>query len=170
MKIKIIMLASALQLLSGCVATADPAQPAPAAVRQTEERVKAGETLPLTELTAIDGSKVRIDQPGQRKLLIFFATWCSDSQRAFRHLQASALVQQPDLQIVGIGREENQASLSKFASEYQLKFPLVADPDRALYHQFTNQGIPRLVLVDGNNQVVKTFLGEIPDVTREIQW
>ncbi len=129
-----------------------------------------GALQPLQVLTDIRGQPIRLDQPQQRKLLIFFATWCSDSQRAIRQIQASALVQQQDLQIVGIGREENVASLSKFAADYQVSFPLVADPDRQLYQQFTNSGIPRLVLVDQHNRIVRTFLAEIPDVMPELHW
>ncbi len=50
-----------------------------------------GAVQPLQRLTDIHGQTIRLDQPEQRKLLIFFATWCSDSQRAIRQIQASAL-------------------------------------------------------------------------------
>lgn len=83
---------------------------------------------------------------------------------------ASELPKQPDLLIVGIGREETDVSLQQFRQQYQVSFALVADPDRAMYQQFTNQGVPRIVLVDEQNRIVKTFLAEIPDVMPELVW
>lgn len=139
-------------------------------VRQTEERLRAGDRMPLTTLTSIHNQLISLTHPEQRKLVIFFGTTCHDSQRAFRKIIASPLVKQSNLQIVGIGRDENVNSLRKFADEYQVPFPLVEDTDRAMYHQFTDVGIPRIVLVDENNRIVKSFLGEIPDVLTEIHW
>lgn len=186
MNLKITLLISLLPLLPACSTLAEapaPVKPsakisatasAPTAaarpVRQTEERLKAGDLMPLTTLTSIENQQVSLSRPNQRKLVIFFGTTCHDSQRAFQKIIASPLVNQTDLQIVGIGREENVASLRKFATDYQVTFPLVVDADRAMYHQFTNVGIPRIVLVDENNRIVKSFLGEIPDVLTEIQW
>ncbi|RVU31269.1 TlpA family protein disulfide reductase [Rheinheimera riviphila] len=189
MNLKITLLISLLPLLPACSTLAEvPAPVKPSAkisatastssapttaarpVRQTEQRLKAGDLMPLTTLTSIENQQVSLTQPNQRKLVIFFGTTCHDSQRAFQKIIASPLVNQTDLQIVGIGREENVASLRKFATEYQVTFPLVVDADRAMYHQFTNVGIPRIVLVDENNRIVKSFLGEIPDVLTEIHW
>lgn len=179
MNLRISLLVSIFPLLPACaaltetpasrtVAVTSPATTAP--VRQTEERLVAGDLMPLTTLTSIENQQFSLAQPNQRKLVIFFGTHCSDSQRAFKKILASPLIKQSDLQIVGIGRDENVASLRKFAADYQVTFPLVVDADRAMYHQFTNVGIPRIVLVDEKNRIVKSFLGEIPDVLTEIHW
>lgn len=182
MNLKMSLFVSFFPLLPACAAyTAPPANTVAAAkstvisatstpVRQTEERLKAGDVMPLTTLTSIERQQISLTAPDQRKLVIFFATTCHDSQRAFQKIVASPLVKDAKLQIVGIGREENEVSLRQFAADYQVTFPLVVDADRAMYHQFTNVGIPRIVLVDENNRIVKSFLGEIPDVLTEIQW
>lgn len=183
MRLKMTLLATLFPLLSACATlphmsatlsdgvsarstSVAPSQP----VRQVEERLGAGDLMPLTTLMSIDQQQISLNQPNQRKLVIFFGTTCHDSQRAFEKILASPLVKQRDLQIVGIGRDETVASLQKFASQYQVPFPLVVDADRAMYNQFTNVGIPRIVLVDENNKIVKSFLGEIPDVLTEIPW
>lgn len=186
MNLRITLLISLFPLLPACTTLAEtPATASPSAsvatrvaapttvvapVRQTEERLKAGDLMPLTTVTSIENQQISLAEPNQRKLVIFFGTTCHDSQRAFQKIIASPLVKQANLQIVGIGREENVASLRKFAADYQVAFPLVVDADRAMYHKFTNVGIPRIVLVDENNRIVKSFLGEIPDVLTEIQW
>lgn len=160
--------------LSACSQT--PEQPvAPAVVQPvspvaaTDSLLPVGQGLPWQTLTAIDGKRVSL-APGKRQLLIFFATWCGDSQRAMRQLMASPLVQQADLQIVGIGREEDAAALAQFRSVYQLNFALVADKDRALYKQVADKGIPRLVTVAANGEVRQVILGEVPDVISQLHW
>jgi len=102
--------------------------------------------------------------------VILFATWCSDSQRTIKQLLASPLVQQEKLTIVGIGREETTESLQKFASEYNVNFPLISDEKREIYAKFANAGIPRLILVDENNKIVKTLIGEDPTTIEKVIW
>ena len=169
---------TALAVLCGAIAacsqTPEPATvPAPAVgtsqVQPANGLLQAGQALPWQTLTAIDGKQVSL-APGKRQLLIFFATWCGDSQRAMRQLMASPLVQQADLQIVGIGREEDAAALAQFRSVYQLNFALVADKDRALYKKVADKGIPRLVTVAANGEVRQVILGEVPDVISQLHW
>jgi peroxiredoxin len=181
MKLRVSLFAVLFPLLSSCTSVAKDSTPSQAgslavtqtqapAVRQVEERLVAGDAMPFSTLTSIENQQISIASPHQRKLVIFFGTTCHDSQRAFQKIIASPLVKQANLQIVGIGRDENVASLRQFALDYQVTFPLVVDADRAMYHQFTNTGIPRIVLVDEHNRIVKSFLGEIPDVLTEIHW
>lgn len=181
MKLSVSLFAVFFPLLSSCanaandttqtqVGTAEATVTQAPAVRQVEERLVAGDAMPFSTLISIENQQISIAAPNQRKLVIFFGTTCHDSQRAFQKIIASPLVKQANLQIVGIGRDENVASLRQFALDYQVTFPLVVDADRAMYHQFTNTGIPRIVLVDEHNRIVKSFLGEIPDVLTEIHW
>ncbi|WP_341503230.1 TlpA disulfide reductase family protein [Gallaecimonas sp. GXIMD4217] len=132
--------------------------------------VSQGQQLPLPPLESIDGQSLDLALSSKRKLVILFATWCHDSQRTIRDLMASELARDDDLQIVGIGREESPDALARFAKEFGTNFPLVADPDRSLYGRFANAGIPRLILVDEHNQVVKTLIGEKPGVLSEVRW
>jgi peroxiredoxin len=125
--------------------------------------------LPWQTLRTIDGNEVTV-APGKRQLLLFFATWCGDSKRAMTQLMASDLVRQQDLQIIGIGREEQLPALQKFRSEYKLNFALVADPDRALYHKVASKGIPQLVTVAADGTIQQVLLGEVPDAIAQLHW
>ena len=87
-----------------------------------------------------------------------------------KHLTASDLYLSPNVDIIGIGREENKPALDKFAKEYELNFALVADADRSIYNQFANTGIPRLILLDADNNVVKTIIGETENAITEVVW
>jgi len=167
----------AMLSLSGCsqtpasvatqsaTATQSVSTPTPVA----EFAIRSGAQLPWPTLRTIDGNEVSL-APGKRQLLVFFATWCHDSQRAMTQLMASELVRQQDLQIVGIGREEQIPALQKFRSEYQLNFALVADPQRALYQHVASRGIPQLVTVGADGTIRQVLLGEVPDAIAQLHW
>ncbi|MCL1062677.1 TlpA family protein disulfide reductase [Shewanella benthica] len=151
-------------LVSGCATTTDNEQ------IEYLTYVKAGQLVPVTQFTDTQGNKINLEESGNAKLLVLFATWCPDSQRTMKALEASDLNLDPNLDIIAIGREENIAALEKFASEYEINFPLIADTDRAIYAKFANAGIPRLILLDANNTIVKTIIAEGENPLAEVQW
>lgn len=132
--------------------------------------VEVGQTLPMTVFGDIQGQQIVLTDSSNNKLLVLFATWCHDSQRAMKAIMASHLATQTNIDIIGIGREESVESLKNFAAEYQLNFPLVADTDRSIYAQFANAGVPRLILIDGNNTIVKTIIAENEQPLAQVQW
>lgn len=137
--------------------------------RLVEERLRVGMQPAFDQLTDIDGKSLQISASTRPTVLIFFATWCHDSQRLMHQLQRnSALLQQA--RFIAFGRGESVESLKKFRDEYQLPIHFIADPTQQYYQQVTNTGIPRVVLLNAQHQVVKTFLGEIPDAMAEIVW
>lgn len=156
-------------MLSACNATSETAQSVPQKPKY-ETYITAGEVFPLQSVVDINGKSVSLTEQNKRKLVILFATWCSDSQRTISQLMKSSLAQDKNLTIVGIGREENTDSLVKFEQDFATNFSLVADPDRKLYSQFANAGIPRLILLDEQNKVVKTLIGEAPDTIEKVTW
>jgi peroxiredoxin len=135
-----------------------------------ETYVKVGQTMPLKQVVDYKGAAHQLDQIGKRKLVLLFATWCSDSQRAFKQILASPLASDPNLIIVGIGREDDAEKLAKFEKDYAVKFTLVADPKRDIYKQYANAGIPRIILIDEKNVIVKTLIGESQRAIDEIVW
>ncbi|ABV85853.1 TlpA family protein disulfide reductase [Shewanella pealeana] len=132
--------------------------------------VKTGDSVPVSRFVDTQGNTLDLSESKNNKLLILFATWCSDSQRTMKHLAGSDLHLSPNVDIIGIGREESNSALDKFATEYELNFPLVADTDRQIYAQFANAGIPRLILLDANNKVVKTIIGETENTITKVVW
>lgn len=136
--------------------------------------VKVGQPVPVMQFTDIQGKDINLAQSHHKKLLILFATWCPDSQRAMKALVQSSLIDDNMIDIIGIGREENVESLSQFAKAYHLPFALVADEDRHVYKQFASAGIPRFILLNEHNQIVKTLLLEhetkAGELLAPIQW
>ncbi|MCF2858544.1 TlpA family protein disulfide reductase [Pseudoalteromonas sp. SMS1] len=113
--------------------------------------ISSGDTFKHTQFKDISGHSIDLANTPGNKLIILFATWCTDSKRTFRALNQSALIHSKDLTILAIGREENAETLGEFAKNYRIEFPLIADENRHIYNQYANKGIPRLILLDENN-------------------
>ncbi|MFC3034524.1 TlpA family protein disulfide reductase [Pseudoalteromonas fenneropenaei] len=161
--VKMAFIGLALATTSACSST-----PTPDSIGY-ETYVQQGDMFKDTELTDSQGQAVQF-AANKKKLVILFATWCSDSQRTLKELKESPLLNHPELQIVAIGREENNDSLNQFASEFGTPFTLVADPDRQIYSRYANKGIPRLLLLDEQNRVLNTWIAEAPNTINEVKW
>lgn len=135
-----------------------------------ETYVNKGQLMPVLELLSIDGNTINLAANDNRKLVILFATWCSDSQRAMRALTQSELIREKDLTIIGIARENSVDEVIQFKQDYGLDFDLVADSDRSIYQQFASAGIPRFIMLDENNQIVDAVLAEGENQLDLIDW
>lgn len=130
----------------------------------------AGDAFPIDKIIDIQGNEVDLKNPNKRKLVILFATWCSDSQRALTALNTSDILQDPELEIIAIGREDTLEKLVTFKQEYNLKFNLAADPKREIYSKFANAGIPRFIMVDKNNLIIDHLIAEGENQIDKIHW
>jgi peroxiredoxin len=155
---------SLVSSLSGCAANSSNTLPK----KGYETYIQLGEAFKHTKFNDIEGKQVVLGN--KKKLIIFFATWCSDSQRTFKELKASSIINDKNIQIIGIGREESDESIKQFNQTYELEFPLISDPQRAIYQHYANKGVPRLILLDEKNMVVKTLIGEQPNIIDKINW
>lgn len=162
--------------VSGCTSVTHPT-PTPSLVAEQvpqkpkyETYVKVGQTIPVIQYQTIDGKNIDFTLSKNRKLVILFATWCSDSQRAMKALHESSIVHQPDLEIIAIAREETPEQIKNFKLKENIVIDLVADSDRNIYKQFASAGIPRFIMVDENNLIVSEALAEGDNQLELIQW
>ncbi len=126
--------------------------------------------MPISSIVDVNGKTIDLATKEKRKLVILFATWCSDSNRALKALNQSALLNDPTIEIVAIAREETNEAVIKWREENNIKVPLATDVDRSIYKQFAIGGIPRLVTVGKNNKVIKMNLAEGENQLKLIQW
>jgi len=171
--VRILLLSACLFSLNACVSeTVANSQQTSAPLEKSKYQtfVSAGSSLPLTTVTTIDGEVIDFTQDKSRKLIILFATWCSDSQRAMKALSQSSMLQEDDLHIIAIARENSIDEVRQFKQDYNLPIDFVADVDRRIYQQFAEAGIPRLVMVDGNNTVIDAVLAEGSNQLDLIHW
>ncbi|MFB0979838.1 MAG: TlpA disulfide reductase family protein [Alteromonadaceae bacterium] len=135
-----------------------------------QEFIHPGDTLPIRSIVNVDGNVIDLTNRNKRKLVILFATWCSDSNRALKALNQSALLSDPTLEIIAIAREETSEDVIKWRNEHNIKVPLATDIDRSIYKQFAVGGIPRLITIGKDNKVIRMNLAEGEQQLKLIQW
>lgn len=161
--------------LTGCQLTA-PAEPevaktqAPAKKKNREFLKKVGETMPITQVQGVNGETIMLNNPDKKKLVVLFATWCPDSQRAMFALNKSEWMKHEDIDIVAIAREQQAQEVKSWGEENDINITLAIDPDRSIYSQFAKAGIPRFIHVDEDNKLVRLELAEDDKPMDKIGW
>ena len=112
-----------------------------------EEYIVPGQTLPIQSVVDVNGETVDLSATDKRKLVILFATHCSDSDRALKALNHSELLDDDSIEIVAIAREETAVTVIAWRDRYGIKTPLATDPDRSIFKQFAAAGHPRFITV-----------------------
>jgi thiol-disulfide isomerase/thioredoxin len=135
-----------------------------------DEYVNTGDLLPIASITTFVGEVLDLRQLGKRKLVILFATWCHDSNNLFNALNNSALLENNDIKIIAIAREEDIETVTAWRDKRGIKVSLAVDNDRSLYKRFASGGIPRLITVDENNKIIKMNLAEGQQQLEKVFW
>lgn len=135
-----------------------------------EEFVAPGQILPIESVIDVNGEVVDLNTTNKRKLVILFATHCSDSNRAMKALNQSKLLNDDSIEIIAIAREETAETVIAWRDEHGIRVPLAADPYRSIYKMFAAAGIPRFITVSNDNKVIQMNLAEGEDQLSMIEW
>jgi len=165
--IKVSMLTCFWLLVSACqspsvLVNSDP--------KKYPEYITTGDILPINTIKTIDGVEMNLHRNDKKKLVILFATWCTDSNRLLTALNNSPLLEDESIEIIAIAREEDEASVKAWRDKRGIKFSLAVDEDRSIYKNFAGGGIPRIINVNEDNVVIKMNLAEGEEQLRQIMW
>ena len=83
-----------------------------------EEFITAGQALPIESVVDVNGKTVDLTAPDKQKLVILFATHCSDSNRALKALNESELLNDDSIEIIAIAREETAETVIAWRDEH----------------------------------------------------
>ena len=165
--VKVLMTTSLLMLLIACQSTKSPII---AETSKYHEYIHSGDLSPIKTITTIDGKVIDFQGSKKKKLVILFATWCSDSNSMLKALNSSPLLTDDSLEVIAIAREEDIETVQSWRNGRNIKIPLAVDVDRSIYKQFAAGGIPRIVTVDENNKIVQMNLAEGSEQLAQIVW
>lgn len=134
------------------------------------EFVNTGDTLPIKIITTIDGKEIDFSRSDKKKLVILFATWCSDSNRLLKAMNNSPLLDDETIEVIAIAREEDKETVKTWRQDRNIKVQLAVDKDREVYKKFASGGIPRIITVAENNEIIKMNLAEGSEQLKKIIW
>jgi len=101
-------------------------------------------------------------------LLFFFASWCAQSASQIEAVKA--FVEQAEgqrVKVVGVSLQEDASTIKAFIDKKKVNYSIVLDTDMEAARNFGVEGIPTLVGVDVNGDVV--FRGHaMPDDPAEL--
>lgn len=172
-KVVFTILISVITLLSACQSSNSAIEQSlkpKETIPEHQIYVKAGDTLPLKSITDIEDNVVNLESTDKKKLVILFATWCPDSNRLLKALNNSPLLNDNNIEVIAISREESSDVVEAWALEHDIKTPLALDIDRSIFSKFASGGIPRIITVSRDNKIIKMSLEEGQEQLSHIQW
>ena len=126
-------------------------------------------SAPELSLQNINGQTESLaDFRGQVVLVNNWATWCPPCKAEMPTLAAYYNEHNPEgFTIIAIEAGESLESVSQFANDFNLKFPVWLDPDGASLNAFGNGNLPNSFVIDRSGTVRYAWTGEISRVMLE---
>ncbi len=134
------------------------------------EYITSGDILPIALITTIDDVELDLHRTDKKKLVVLFATWCSDSNRLLTALNNSPLLTDKTVQVIAIAREEDKETVITWRNTRGINVDIAVDEDRSIYKRFAEGGIPRIITVDEDNKVIKMNLAEGQVQLSKVAW
>lgn len=95
---------------------------------------------------------------GKPVVLNYWATWCGYCVREMPELAAFAAAH-PDVHVIGVNVNDDQAAAREFVAQQGLAFPQVYDPDGRLFGEVGSQGLPTTLFLDAGGAVREKIVG-----------
>ena len=136
-------------------------------------RLIVAAALMLTSLAAA-GAEAALPAPlsahaGKVVYLDFWASWCQPCGQAFPWLNQMQAKYGPDLVVVGVNVDTDNAAAEKFLRKHPASFEILKDPAGALPELYKIDGMPSSVLLDGSGRVLHQHSGFREQQTAEYE-
>jgi thiol-disulfide isomerase/thioredoxin len=111
-----------------------------------------------------DGREVSLDALRGRVVLVnFWASWCLECRPEMPVLERLHRdLGPPGLAVVGVNARESRRTISRYANELGLTFPLVLDPDGKITMLYGAVGLPATFLIARDGRAVGFAIGPRP--------
>ncbi|MCB0799261.1 MAG: TlpA family protein disulfide reductase [Bacteroidales bacterium] len=121
--------------------------------------VKVGDPAPDFTINEAGGRSYRLSElRGRVVMLQFTASWCSVCRREMPFIEEEIWLpgKQKGLAVIGIDRDEPLSTVSKFASDMKITYPLALDPGAEIFGLYAEKqsGVTRNVIIDRNGKII----------------
>lgn len=122
-----------------------------------------GKSYTLSEIIAQNGAA------GQPVVLNFWASWCGPCRLEMPYFQNLSLKYNGRIGFIGVNQGESAQIVTDFGNEYNITYPLLADPDNTVNLRYDVRSLPTTVLIDRSGLVREVIIGAISQGTLEIR-
>lgn len=131
--------------------------PAPDFTLQTA----VGQTITLSEI---------INQGnGKPVVLNFWASWCVPCRVEMPSLQEASVRYNGRVAIIGVNQGEDTPTIIDFGNEFNVSYPLLADPDSQVTRLYEINNLPTTVFIDQKGIVRQVVLGILSEAVLQSQ-
>lgn len=128
--------------------------------------VKIGEQAPDFTIREAGGKTYKLsDLRGKVVMLQFTASWCSVCRTEMPFIEKEIWLEKKNagLAVIGIDRDEPEATVIKFRNDMKVTYPLALDPGADIFGLFAlkEAGVTRNVIIDRNGKII--FLTRLYD-------
>lgn len=128
-------------------------------VYENEYLVKPGDMAPDFVVKEAGGKEYKLsDLKGSVVMLQFTASWCSVCRKEMPFIESEIWKpgSEKGLLVIGIDRDEPEATVSKFREDMKITYPLALDPDADIFalYALKNAGVTRNVILDRDGKII----------------
>ena len=122
--------------------------------------VQAGDSAPTFNLTAEDGSGLRLeDYRGRYVLLNFWATYCVPCIEELPSLNGIYEdMRDKGLVVLGVSVDTDDQAYKTFLQAHRVAFPVVRDPEWSVALRYGTSKIPETYLIDKEGMVLRKYV------------
>jgi peroxiredoxin len=129
-----------------------------------------GQIAPLFDLPSIEGSSrmTSSDLRGRVTVLDFWAVWCDHCRESLKAGQ-TLLQRHPEVAVVGIAVDDDQAGMRRIAKELDVRFPMGWDASGATTIAYRISALPTTYVIDRALVIRYAHVGNVADVAIETE-
>jgi cytochrome c biogenesis protein CcmG, thiol:disulfide interchange protein DsbE len=132
------------------------------------EAPQVGFLAPDFTLTGTNGKQVSLsDYRGQPVVLNFWATWCPPCRAEMPFFQNASVKYNGRAVILGIDQAESAATVTTFAAQVGVSYPLLLDLDSAVNLRYNIRALPTTIFIDASGVIREIHVGIISQAVLE---
>lgn len=121
--------------------------------------VKVGDTAPDFTMREAGGKTYSLaDLRGKVVMLQFTASWCGVCRKEMPFIEDEVWIpgREKGLVVIGIDRDEPEATVLRFKDDMKITYPLALDPGADIFGLFARKeaGVTRNVIIDRNGKII----------------
>ena len=121
--------------------------------------VSVGDMSPDFKINEAAGETYKLsDLRGKVVMLQFTASWCSVCRKEMPHIENEVWLpgKQQGLVVIGVDRDESEATVLKFRKDMEIIYPLALDPGAGIFSLFAQKdaGVTRNVIIDRQGKII----------------